>query len=206
MESDNRFCEAASGGGIKHDGLKHLSAKTVRDINKAARNDAIAGILILLVVMVFALATGKIYVDPLDPGFSARDFPIAVLVVLAVLAVSLLGQAIFALARSGWRLYESGEADNVLRYVVPMIAIAALYVGMLYMFQYPVSTMVATVGALIVYGNSGKRRLILAPFMVTSIYYVTFYGVLGLFEEPGSVWSYSNQWYFRPMRDALGLF
>ena len=30
--------------------------------------------------------------------------------------------------------------------------------------------------------------------------------ILGLFEEPGTVWSYSNQWYFRPLRDALGLF
>ena len=176
-----------------------------KKLDQAARNDAIAGILILLIVFTFASATGEIYVDPLDPGFSARDFPIAVLALITILAVSLLSPAIVALARSGWRIYEAGEADNILRFVVPMIAIAFLYVMLIYMFQYPASTFVATIAALTIFGNKGKKRLILIPLIATLIYYLLFYGLLGLFEEPGTVWSYSNQWYFRPLRNVLGL-
>ncbi|MCK5921741.1 MAG: hypothetical protein KAG66_12420 [Methylococcales bacterium] len=175
-------------------------------MNREARNDAIAGVLILFVVLIFGLSTGKIYVDPLDPGFSARDFPIAILVLITLLAIGLLRKAIVELAKSGWRLFERGEANDILRYVVPMVAIAFIYVSLWEMFQYPASTVVAAAAALVVYGNSGIRRLVLAPIIVTGVYYVLFYGILGLFEEPGTVWSYSNQGYFRPLRDALGLF
>lgn len=177
-----------------------------KQLDKSARNDAIAGILILLIVFIFALATGKIFEDPLDPGFSARDFPIAILVLLTVLSISLLRHALIALVKSGWRIYEVGEADNLLRYVVPMVAIAAFYILLIHMFQYPAATFIASFGSLVIYGNSGYKRLIIIPLIATAIYYVVFYGVLGLFEEPGTVWSYSNQWYFRPLRDALGLF
>lgn len=175
-------------------------------LNKSARNDAIAGILILFIVFVFASVTGKIFEDPLDPGFSARDFPIAVLVLLTILSLSLLRPALVALAKSGWRIYEAGEADNLLRYIVPMVVIASFYIVLIHMFQYPASTFVASFGALTIYGNRGYKRLIVIPLIATVIYYVVFYGVLGLFEEPGTIWSYSNQWYFRPLRDALGLF
>ncbi len=175
-------------------------------MDRSARNDAIAGVLVLLVVGIFASVTGEIYVDPLDPGFGAQDFPIAVLTLIVIFAVGLLGRAGVALARSGWQLYEAGEAADILRYVVPMVAVASLYVLLLYMFQYPLPTFFATIGALAICGNRGFGRLLLAPFLATVIYYVMFYGVLGLFEEPGAVWSYSNQSYFRPLRDALGLF
>lgn len=176
------------------------------NLNISARNDAIAGILILLIVAIFASATGKIFEDPLDPGFSARDFPIAVLVLLTILSISLLRPAFIALAKSGWQIYEAGEADNLLRYIVPMVVIASFYILLIHMFQYPVATFIASIGALIIYGNRGFKRLLIIPLIVTVIYYVVFYGILGLFEEPGTVWSYSNQWYFRPLRDALGLF
>lgn len=180
--------------------------KQVKELDQSARNDAIAGILILLIVFAFASATGKIFVDPLDPGFSARDFPIVILIFLGILAMALLRPAFIALAKSGWRIYEAGEADGLLRYVVPMVAIASLYILLIQMFQYPVSTFIASIGAVAIYGNTGFKRLVFIPFIATIIYYVMFYGVLGLFEEPGTVWSYSNQWYFRPLRDALGLF
>ena len=180
--------------------------KQAKQLDKSARNDAIAGVLILLIVFVFASATGKIYEDPLDPGFSAKDFPVVVLVLLTILSISLLRPALTALAKSGWRIYEAGEADSLLRYIVPMVAIASLYVLLIYLFQYPASTFVASFGALTIYGNRGFKRLIAIPLIATVIYYVVFYGVLGLFEEPGTIWSYSNQWYFRPLRELLGLF
>lgn len=180
--------------------------KQTTKLNNSARNDAIAGILILLIIALFASATGKIFEDPLDPGFSARDFPIAVLVLLTILSISLLRPALIVLAKSGWQIYEAGEADNLLRYIVPMVVIASFYILLIHMFQYPVATFFASIGGLIIYGNRGFKRLLIIPLIVTVIYYVVFYGILGLFEEPGTVWSYSNQWYFRPLRDALGLF
>jgi len=178
----------------------------LKQLDQPARNDAIAGILILLIVFIFASVTGNIFEDPLDPGFSARDFPITILVLLTILSISLLRPALIALAKSGWRMYETGEVDSLLRYIVPMVAIASIYILLIHMFQYPAATFVTSIGALIIYGNRGYKRLIVIPLIATVVYYVVFYGVLGLFEEPGTVWSYSNQWYFRPLRDALGLF
>jgi len=186
--------------------LLNKHKEQIKQLNKSARNDAIAGILILLIVVIFASATGEIFEDPLDPGFSARDFPIAILVLLTILSISLLRPALIALAKSGWRIYETGEANNLLRYIIPMVVIASFYVVLIQMFQYPVSTFVASLGALTLYGNRGFKRLFIIPLLATAIYYVVFYGVLGLFEEPGTVLSYSNQWYFRPLREALGLF
>ncbi|HID02737.1 MAG TPA: tripartite tricarboxylate transporter TctB family protein, partial [Desulfobacterales bacterium] len=168
----------------------------LKQLDQPARNDAIAGILILLIVFIFASVTGNIFEDPLDPGFSARDFPMAILVLLTILSISLLRPALIALAKTGWQIYEAGEADSLFRYVVPMVAIASVYILFIHMFQYPVATFVTSIGALIIYGNRGYKRLIVIPLIATVIYYVVFFGLLGLFEEPGTVWSYSNQWYF----------
>ena len=129
-----------------------------KQLDKSARNNAIAGVLILLIVFVFASVTGKIYEDQLDPGFSARDFPVVILVLLTILSISLLRPALIALAKSGWRIYEAGEADSLLRYIVPMVAIASLYVLLIYLFQYPASTFVASFGALTIYGDRGFKR------------------------------------------------
>lgn len=175
-------------------------------MNRNARNDAIAGALVLAVVAIFAPAVADIYIDPLDPGFSARDFPIGVLALLGAFAAAMLGRALVVLARSGWRLYAPGEAAPLLRHVVPMIALGFAYVWFINMFQYPLPTVFATAGALAMYGNRGVARLVAAPVIAALVYYVLFYGILGLYEEPGTVWSYNNQWYFRPLRDALGLF
>lgn len=206
MEANYRLYKTAYGEIKVSRDLLNKHKEQIKQLNKSARNDAIAGILILLIVVIFASATGEIFEDPLDPGFSARDFPIAILVLLTILSISLLRPALIALAKSGWRIYETGEANNLLRYIIPMVVIASFYVVLIQMFQYPVSTFVASLGALTLYGNRGFKRLFIIPLLATAIYYVVFYGVLGLFEEPGTVLSYSNQWYFRPLREALGLF
>lgn len=207
METDYRLCKAAFGTVVMDQGHeKGGQGEQVEQLNLSARNDAIAGMLILLVVCIFASATGEIFEDPLDPGFSARDLPIAVLVLLTILSITLLRSALTELAKTGWRIYREGEVDCLMRYVVPMMVIASLYVVLMYMFQYPISTFVALSAALVMYGNRGYKRLLVIPFIAVSTYYLMFFGILGLFEEPGAAWSYSNQWYFRPLRDGLGLF
>ncbi len=175
-------------------------------MDKSARNDAAAGVLVLLVTGVFASVTGEIYVDPLDPGFSSVDFPIMVLTLMTVLSLFLIGRALPALARTNWTLYEPGEWEPAVKYVVPVILICFTYVWFITMFQYPLPTLIATIGALAMFGNRGWSRLLAIPLVSTLIYYVLFYALLGLHEAPGTVWEYETQWFIRPIRDFIGLF
>lgn len=174
-------------------------------MDRSARNDALTGLVVLAVVAIFAANTGEIYIDPLDPGFSARDFPVGVLVVATLLALALLARAALTLARTGWRPRESAMLEPVLRYVTPLIALGFLYVWFLTMFQYILPTLIATVSALALFGNRGVARLAVAPFLATAVYYIVFYGIFGLYETPGTVWSYELQGHLRPLRRLFGL-
>lgn len=175
-------------------------------MDTSARDDALAAILTLLVAAPFVVATGSIYVDPLDPGFGARDFPIGVLGLIVVLSLALLARAVRELRRTRSPLRLPGETGEIVRYLVPMAAIGFLYVWFVDMFQYAVPTLLAAVGSLAMFGNRGWARLAVAPFVATLVYYVLFFGILGLDESPGTVIAFDNQHYFRPLRDALGLF
>lgn len=175
-------------------------------MNKTARNDALAGVLVLLVAGIFGSVTGDIYVDPLDPGFSSVDFPIMVLSLMTVLSLVLIGNAIRPLARTNWKLFEPGEWEPAVRYVVPTAAIGFAYVSFITMFQYPLPTLIATVSALAMFGNQGSVRLVMIPLVSTLVYYILFYALLGLHESPGTVWEYETQWFIRPIRDFIGLF
>ena len=173
-------------------------------MNSTARDDAIAALLMLLVALPFAVATGGIYVDPLDPGFGARDFPIIVIGLMILLAIVLLAQA--WRRRAGGPAPASGEFGEIGRYLLPMAAIGFLYVWFVDMFQYAVPTFLAGVGSLAMFGNRGWARLAVAPFAATLVYYVLFFGILGLDESPGTVVAFDSHTFFRPLRDALGLF
>lgn len=174
-------------------------------MNKSARNDAFAGVLILLVTGLFASVTGDIYVDPLDPGFSSIDFPIMVLSLLAILSVVLIARSVPQLMRDGWRLYEPGEAGSLLKFVVPMAVTGFAYIALIRMFQYPLPTLAATAAALALFGNGGWGRLLIVPLVATLIYYVVFYVVLGLYEPAGTVWAYETRWFINRIRGLLWL-
>lgn len=174
-------------------------------MDKSARNDALAGVMVLAVAAMFGLVTSKIFVDPRDPGFGAQDFPIMVLTMMTILGLVLSAGAITLLAKSGWRLYESGEIGPLLRYLAPILALGFLYVWLLEQFQYALPTFFALTASMAIFGNRGTTRLIVIPAIVTVIFYVLFYGVFGLNEPPGEILSYENDWYFRPFRTFLGL-
>lgn len=174
-------------------------------MNRAARNDAIAGAMVLAIVAVFGPWTSEIFVDPRDPGFGARDFPVGVLVSTTLLALVLCAGAVVVLARSGWRVYEPGEAGPLLRYLLPIVVLGFFYVWLLEQFQYLLPTFFTLAASLAIFGNRGAVRLIAIPVGVTILFYVLFYGVFGLNEPPGEILSYENNWYFRPFRTFLGL-
>jgi len=173
-------------------------------MDKSARNDAIAGLIVLAVVAVFGPATSKIFVDPRDPGFSAQDFPIGVLSLMTILALALCARAVVQLARSGWQVYEPGEAGPLLRYLVPIVALGFVYVWLLELFQYLLPTIGVLSASLAIFGNRGVARLVVVPVVVAVIFYVLFYGIFGLSEPPGTILTYSNEWYFLPFRQFLG--
>lgn len=171
----------------------------------SARNDAIASLMVLAVVAVFAPVTSEIFIDPLDPGFTSQDFPIGVLSLMTILALALLARAVVRLAKSGWHLYEPGESGPLLQYLVPIVLLGFLYVWLLEQFQYPLPTFFALSASMAIFGNRGLMRLVVVPIIVTAIFYVLFYGVFGLNEAPGEILSYENAGYFRPLRIFLGL-
>ena len=173
-------------------------------MDRSARNDAIAGLMVLAVVAVFGPATSEIFVDPLDPGFTSQDFPIGVLSLMTILALVLCTRAGVQLARNGWRVYEAGEAGPLLRYLVPTVVLGFLYVWLLELFQYLLPTFVALSASLAIFGNRGVVRLVVIPAVVAVIFYIIFYGVFGLNEQAGTILSYNNDWYFRPFREFLG--
>lgn len=171
----------------------------------SARNDAIAALMVLAVVAVFGPMTSEIFVHPLDPGFTSQDFPIGVLSLMTILALGLLARAILRLAKTGWRLYEPGEAEPLRRHLVPAGLLGFAYVWLLEQFQYPLPTFFVLSVSMAIFGNRGFVRLVAVPAVVTVIFYVLFYGVFGLNEAAGEILSYENRWYFRPMREFLGL-
>jgi hypothetical protein len=175
-------------------------------MNSSSRKDALAAIVMLLVAVPFAATTRDIFIDPLDPGFSAQDFPIGVLGAIAVMSGTLLFNSLRAMRREGISLYEPGEIGPIFSYVVPMTAIAFVYIWLIELFQYPAPTFLVAAASLAMFGNRGWRRLLFAPLIATLVYYVLFFGLLGLNEAPGLLWEFDNQVYFRPLRNALGLF
>ena len=174
-------------------------------MDKSARNDAIAGLLVFAVVAVFGPATSEIFIDPRDPGFGAQDFPIMVLVSMTVLALALVAGPIAQLVRSRGKFQDLGDAGPIFRYLVPMVVLGFVYVSLLELFQYLLPTFVALAGSLAIFGNRGAARLVVIPALVAIIFYVLFYGVFGLNEPAGSILSYDNAAYFRPFRAFLGL-
>ncbi len=174
-------------------------------IDRSARNDAIAGVMVLAVAAVFGSVTSDIFIDPRDPGFSAQDFPIGVLTLMTILGVVLTARAVAQIAQGGWHIFEAGEAGPILRYLVPVVALGFLYVWLLELFQYLLPTVFALSAVLAIFGNRGFVRLVVIPIVVAMIFYVLFYGVFGLNETTGTILGYDNEWYFRPLRALIGL-
>lgn len=158
----------------------------------------------LLVAAVFFAATGDIYEDPRDPGFSAQDFPRGVVVLIGMFGAVLFLRTLRGFRISKWRIVELEEIQSLLAYVVPIAVLGFLYVWLLQLAQYLIPTVLVTSAALMLYGNRGIVRLVIVPVIGGLIYYTLFYGVLGLFEAPGTLISYENTAYFQPLREFIG--
>lgn len=72
-----------------------------------------------------------------------------------------------------------------------------LYVWLIGLLQYAIPTLFATVAIFVAFGNRGWMRLVLVPLVATALYYTIFFGLLGLYEAPGSLLEYDAQALFR---------
>lgn len=169
-------------------------------------SDLLGGLLVLFLTLgLFVPAVDDIYIDPRDAGFSARDFPIGVLFLLVLLSCVMLVGAVYRWLnhRKNRRWDYSPQTASFFRHVIPMLGIGYGYAWLVGMFQYLLPTVLATAGAMAVYGNRGVWRLLVVPVMVSVFYYLLFFGVLGLYEQPGTILAYDHQAVFSPLRTTL---
>lgn len=161
--------------------------------------------LVLLVVAPFAVTMNDIAVDPSDPGFGSRDFPRLVVYLTVAASILLLAKALYRLKDDHpmdvhWRsFYAEAKA-------VGAIAVAALlYVWFITLFQYAIPTLLVMMFTVRYFGSRGVFRILLIPVVAVSVYYLVFFVVFGLYEEPGILLSYDGYSFAKSVRDAIGL-
>lgn len=172
----------------------------------SAVKEAGAAIVALAMLAPFSLAIGEIYVDPSDPGFGSRDFPRLIAVTGIGLSLLLLARAALRL-RAGERSPASDLWSAVRRLGGPLvIALAAgLYIWGITLFQYALPTLAIMIFLIRYFGGRGVTRTVVVPVFAVVLYYLVFFVLLGVFEEPGTVISYDTYSLARGLRQVLGL-
>lgn len=167
-------------------------------------NQCLVALLTLATCAVFATQLGHIYVERTDAGLGARGLPQFVLVAGALLAVLQLAAN---LPRAVARL--TGDVAipdrNVTARVLLLLVIALAYVWAITLFQYALPTLVAMSGLLYLFGSRGPWRLVVLPVLTVAAYYVLFFVLLGVFENPGHILAYDSYTFAFRIRQMIGL-
>ena len=159
--------------------------------------------LVLAVLIPFSFRIGEIYVDPSDPGFGARDVPRLVIWLGIGLSLTLLWQA--------WRERRHDQPVDWRKSVASAsgpLAIAVIafgYVWAITAFQYALPSILLLAILNWFFGSRRPRDLIVLPLIAVTAYYLLFFAVLGIYEEPGSILSYDSYGLSRQIRQAIGL-
>jgi len=161
--------------------------------NPNPRADAIAAIALLILVVPFIVTLHEIYIDPFDPGFGARDFPIGVIAAIVILSCVMLIRAVRDMRRQAIPFVDGPALSLLARYVSPVVAIGLGYIWLFTLVQYLVPTALAMCLAMALFGNRGWNRLGLVPIVTALAYYLFFFVLLGLHEFPGKLLSYDGK-------------
>jgi putative tricarboxylic transport membrane protein len=167
--------------------------------------DIAVGSALTIVGAVFWWSSGLIEYDPEDWGIGPRLFPQVVSA-----AMTLLGLALVGVSLRGWltvRGFSEQDAVDLKRFafgVLPLVGMAFLYVALVDWVQFLIPTVVVTAGVLYMFGNRGWVTLGLVPVLTGIAYYVLFFGVLRLYEAPGTLVQLDFTWLFEPIRFLLG--
>jgi len=169
-----------------------------------ARNEFISGLIMLVVSIVFYIAALKIEADPFGVGLEPYTFPKAICYMILALIALLLVNSGRKLTRNDFRLGDATELRLLYLWVLPMSVISFGYIGLITLVQYPLATAVALSASLAIFGNRGRKWLVIIPCISAIIYYVIFFGVFRLLEPTGLLIEYDNYYLFGPMHKLLG--
>ena len=171
----------------------------------SAQSDFLSGLVILIAAMVFFFASQNIEADPFGVGMEPYTFPQAVCLLTIAMALVQLAVAGVRLRREGLGIADFSEVRLFLVWVLPMGAIAFIYIGLIDLFQYLLPTIVALSASLALFGNRGFKWYVALPVLVSTLYYIIFFGIFRLLESPGRVLAYDNYYLFGTMQKFLGV-
>jgi hypothetical protein len=171
----------------------------------SARSDFISGLVMLFVTVVFYVAALDIEEDPFGVGMQPYVFPKAICILTAAITILLLANSARKLRREGWQMGDTQELRLFFVWVLPMAAIAFAYIGLIDLFQYPLSTIIGLAATLALFGNRGLNWFVTIPVITSVVYYVIFFGIFRLLEPTGKLIEYDNYYIFGPMQKFLGI-
>ncbi len=172
----------------------------------SARNEFISGLIMLVVTVIFYVASLEIEEDPFGVGMQPYVFPRAICLLIGAMTLLLLITSGVILRREG---IQFGGGDGEIRllfvWVLPMALIAFGYLGLINLLQYFIPTVAALSATLALFGNRGVKWLLVIPLISGVFYYAIFFGIFRLLEPPGLLIDYDNYYLFGPMRKLLGI-
>ncbi len=168
-----------------------------------ARRDLISAAVMLVTTLIFFWAAFEIEDDPFGVGMQPNVFPLAVLSILTALILIMLAGAAIQARHEKAQAEKSNELKIFFLWVIPMAAIAFIYLGLINLFQYLLPTMLALSACLAIFGNRGIKWLVVIPVVAAILYYVIFFGIFRLLEPTGMLLEYDNFYLFGPMQKFL---
>jgi hypothetical protein len=103
----------------------------------------------------------------------------------------------------GTRFVDKTAVREHLQFGLPILVLSVSYVGLFVMFQYLVPTAVVMCLVLYMFKNRGWIRLGLVPIVASVAFYTLFFGVLSLYEFPGSVLRYDASPFWHTVWDVF---
>ncbi len=172
-----------------------------------ARRDLISAIVMLITALIFYWASLAIEEDPFGTGLQPYVFPQAILYILIALILIMLGGAALRFRSDPAPVQDDGSNEIRLFFfwVIPMAAIAFIYLGLINLFQYLIPTTIALSATLAIFGNRGLKWLVVIPVIAAIFYYVIFFGIFRLLEPTGMLLEYDNYYLFGPMQKFIGV-
>ena len=185
----------------------------------SARSNFISSIVILSVTLIFFWQIFSIEEDPFGHGMDPDTFPLAVGIILIALCSCFVLSSFFAMYK------EKKQADSKVPFilfgrlicnlpselhifvvwVLPMAAIAFMYVGLITLIQYLVPSIICLSATLALFGNRGTQMLFVIPTISMTLYYVIFFGILRLSEPRGLIFEFDNFYIFGTLRKLIGI-
>jgi len=153
---------------------------------RSARHDLVAGLVLMSLGAFMFYASFDIPLDPDELGIGPRFFPQAICVFITLIGIALSVQSLLHHVAPGD--ISKFTLANFKMAPLPLFLINAAYVWMFSAFGYITSTLLALFVCCYLFGVRGKQ-LMLAPPILTLVFYYVFFGLMGVFEPPADIFN-----------------